>query len=68
MEFSRAWACLDMPVNRRETWYPVCLLPEQAMTTPLHWMGLSSCGDCRATVISVHRLNGAGLRNSTPLL
>src|SRR5580692_4937563 len=38
------------------------------MTTPLHWSLPPSCGDCSATVISAHSLNGVGLRNSMPPL
>src|SRR5271156_118056 len=38
------------------------------MTTPLHWSLAPSCGECSATVISAHSLNGVGLRNSMPLL
>ena len=44
------------------------MLPVQAKMTPFAENLLPSTGDCSETVISLHSLNGVGLRNSMPLL
>ena len=45
MAVNRASPCLERPVKTIETWYPVCLLPVQEMTTPLQCTFPLSRGD-----------------------
>ena len=44
MVFRRAWAWGVRLVKSSETLKPVCLLPVQAMTTPVQFNGLPSFG------------------------
>ena len=67
MRLSRAAACRERLVNTIETWYPVCLLPVQAMTTPEQLTLPSPPGDLRVMVISFQGANGVAVRNSMPL-
>ena len=68
MAVNRASPCFERPVKTIETWYPVCLLPVQEITTPLQWTFPPSRGEDNVSVISAQGEKGASLRNSIPFL